>query len=428
MKINRKNFLLFAFSAVFLAFLPQFVWMHVQAEEKAIENGSYQVELSFPSIDGVEQSRFFSKEATLIVENGHYTLALSIENNNSLTNLHIEQSERTLPFKLESTENLVQFDGIDLTQPIFVKGLMALPFGEDNRPFTQELLVKVASIKPIEIQSEESILVNEVEQNLPNDIAEKEWTMNYVLLVDGKKESSIMNTYVKPVAKMIEKEGKIFAQMSIEKSAWITGLTVERQGEQVAPKLISLIDNMRIIEFEIEDLEQPLRMWVKVDIAELDYHHQYFVNLKFDQLQVDKFLNKPQAESSEQIDIVKPPVIVKEKVKSTPGKLTDESVTKPPLLAPSSVQPTPTVPKEELLAFDRTLDANTAGDAEDEPNEAEVKKESATKTVVMDRNTTQQLVQLDKVKMALLIIICILSGWLLVRRIKNSKKEATEQK
>ncbi len=427
MKINRKNFLLLAFSAVFLAFLPQFVWMHVQAEENTIKNGSYQVELSFPSVDGVEQSRFFSKEAKLIVENGHYTLALSIESNNSLTNLHIEQSERTLPFKLESTENLVQFDGIDLTQPILVKGLMALPY-EDDRPFTQELLVKIASIKPIEIQSEESILVNEVEQNLPNDLAEKEWTMNYVLLVDGKKESSIMNTYVKPVAKMIEKEGKIFAQMSIEKSSWITGLTVERQGEQVAPKLISHIDNMRIIEFEIEDLEQPLRMWVKVDIAELDYHHQYFVNLKFDPLQVEKLLNKPQAESSEQIDIVKPPVIVKEEVKSTPGKLTDEPVTKPPLLVPSSVQPPPTVPKEELLAFDRTLDANTAEDAEDEPNEAEVKKKSATETVVMDTNTTQQLAQLDKVKMALLIIICILSGWLLVRRIKNSKKEATEQK
>lgn len=60
-------------------------------------------------------------------------------------------------------------------------------------------------------------------------------------------------------------------------------------GQQVEPKLISLKDNVRIIEFEIEDLQQPLRMWVKVDILELSYHHQYFVHLNFDQQQVAKF-------------------------------------------------------------------------------------------------------------------------------------------
>ncbi|MGE7090157.1 NEAT domain-containing protein [Lysinibacillus sp. NPDC048646] len=426
-KINRKNFLLLAFIPIFLAFLPPFVWTHAQAEEhRSIENGSYQVELSFPSLDGVEQSLLFSKEAKLIVKNGHYTLALAVENKNRLTNIHIEQSEKTLPFKKESTENLVQFDVIDLMQPIFVMGLMAM----DNLPFTQELLIKLETIKPIEIQSEESILENEVEENSTIDIPEKEWTMNYVLLVDGKKEPSIMNTYVNPVAKMIEKEGLFYAQLTLLKSAWITGLTVEQQGRQVEPKLISLIDNVRIIEFEIEDLQQSLRMWVKVDIPEVYYHHQYFVHLNFDQQQVAKFLNKlSEAESSGQVVKVAPPIITKvEEVKKAPDKWTVESVTKPTMLAPPIVQPTPSVPKEELLAFDRTLDTNTEDVTEDEANKAEVKKETVTEKVVMDTMTTQQLALLDKVKMALLIIICILSGWLLVRRIKNAKNEATEQK
>lgn len=92
------------------------------------------------------------------------------------------------------------------------------------------------------------------------------------------------------------------------------------------------------------------------------------------------------------------------------------------MLAPPIVQATPSIPKEELLAFDRTLDANTKEDIEDEANKAEVNKEPVTEKVVMDTMTTQQLALLDKVKIALLIIICILSGWLLVRRIKNAKK------
>ncbi|WP_107947268.1 NEAT domain-containing protein [Lysinibacillus parviboronicapiens] len=422
LKINRTNFLLLVFGAIFIAFLPQFIWMHVQAEESSIENGTYQVELSFPSIGGVEQSRFFGKEATLFVDNGHYTLSLAIENENSLTNLQIAQNEKTLPFNLKSTENLVQFDVIDLIQPIIVRGLMAVPLEEDNRTFTQELLIQEATLKAIETQREESIVENPIEENTTtNVIVGKEWTMNYVLLVDGKREPSMMNTYVNPVAKMIEKEEKVFAQMSILKSAWVTGLTVEQQGEQVEPKLISLIDNLRIIEFEMEDLKQPLRMWVKVDIPELDYHHQYFVNLELDQQQVAKFLHKPSEEQSpEQVITVKPPVIAKG---HKPGELTAEPVMVSPQLAPSLGQPTPFIPNEGLLAFDRTLDANTEKDTEEEAKKAEVKEETATEKVEMNTTTTQQLAQLDKVKIALLIIICLLSGWLLVRRIKNSKKK-----
>lgn len=34
----------------------------------------------------------------------------------------------------------------------------------------------------------------------------------------------------------------------------------------------------------------------------------------------------------------------------------------------------------------------------------------------------QQHAQLDKVKIVLLVLICVLSGWLVVRRIRNSKK------
>ncbi len=47
---------------------------------------------------------------------------------------------------------------------------------------------------------------------------------------------------------------------------------------------------------------------------------------------------------------------------------------------------------------------------------------------MQDSKTDQQLAQLNVVKVILLIGVCILSGLLLARRIKYSKKDVTEQK
>lgn len=124
-----------------------------------------------------------------------------------------------------------------------------------------------------------------------------------------------MNTYVNPVAKMIKKDGKYYAQMTILKSAWVTGLTVDQRGQQAEPTLVSDVENERIVEFEVVDLERPLRMWVQVDIPEIAYHHQYFVDLQFDEQQVANILEKPiETEPPKQDINVKPPVVNSDKI------------------------------------------------------------------------------------------------------------------
>ncbi|QQP13364.1 NEAT domain-containing protein [Lysinibacillus agricola] len=434
---NRKIFRVFVLSTILLMFLPPFVWLQAKAEESVLENGSYQVELSFSSLDGGKDN-IFSELAIIDVKNGQYSLNLTINQPLSIRDIHIEQLENELSSNVQ-TENLVQFDVKDLHQPIIIKGKMALSSSEEYFPFSQELQLQLTTLSIIVPKDEEVIPENEVIEPPSEEIYDKEWSMNYVLLVDGKNEQSIMNTYVNPVAKIKEKNGKYYAHMTILKSNWITGLTVAQQGNQVEPKLISLVNNVRIVEFEIRNFEQPIRMWVKVDIPEISYHHQYFVNLKFDQQQVAKFLNKPsEAVSSEQVTSGKPPVIVKEQVKKAPVIKQHETVVKQqntgvkpaqlPLSLPlPSVQPTFIVPKEEQLAFDRTFDAPIEDAVVDEAEKADVKEDTAEK-VVKDSKVDQQLAQLNIVKIVLLIIICILSGWLLVRRMKNSKKDVTEQK
>lgn len=143
-----------------------------------------------------------------------------------------------------------------------------------------------------------------------------------------------MNTYVNPVAKIVEKNGSYYAQMTILKSSWVTSLTVEQQGEQVAPTLVSINDNERIVEFAVVDFQRPLRMWVQVDIPEIAYHHQYFVDLQFDEQQVAQIVGKPiEAVPPKQNAMVKSPAIATEKLEKPLKKDAVEPTTKPNLLS-----------------------------------------------------------------------------------------------
>ncbi|MEK5334214.1 NEAT domain-containing protein [Lysinibacillus sp. FSL W8-0992] len=410
---NRKGvFLLALISAIILVFIPQLP-LHAQAEvDRSLGNGSYQVELSFSSLDGIEQNRFFNEEATLNVKNGKYTLSMTINHPYILQEVHIEQTEKTFSSILKWTENLVQFDVKDLKEPIMIKGLLASESEEDSFQFAQELRIILKA--PIEENEQGTI----IEETTP----EKEWSIDYILYVDGKKEQSIMNTYVNPVAKMIKKDGKYYAQMTILKSAWVTGLTVDQRGQQAEPTLVSDVENERIVEFEVVDLERPLRMWVQVDIPEIAYHHQYFVDLQFDEQQVANILEKPiETEPPKQDINVKPPVVNSDKIEKPLEKKTEEPITKSNSISLPKVQPPFTALVEEQLAFDRTLDANAEEVVEEEPTVTEEEKQPNIEQAENKTNIDQQLAQLDKVKIVLLVLICILSGWLLVRRFKNSK-------
>lgn len=419
---NRKIVQVFVLSTFLLMLFPP--WLQAKAEESVLENGSYQVELSFSSLDGGKDN-IFSEMATIDVKNGQFSLNLAIKKPLRIRDLHIEQQENELSSNVQ-TESLVQFDVKDLHRPLIIKGEVAFSSSEEYVPFAKELQLQLTTLSTIVQKDEEVIPKNEIDDSISEDIYDKEWSINYVLLVDGKNEQSIMNTYVNPVAEIKEKNGKYYAHMTILKSIWITSLTVDQQGKQVEPKFISLVNNARVVEFEINNFEKPIRMWVKADIPEMSYHHQYFVNLKFDQQQVAQFLSKPTVIApSTQVASEEQPVIVKEKVKKAPVETQQEPVKPTQLSRPlPSFQPTVTVPKEERLAFDRTLDAPI--EDKDDAEKADVKEETIEK-VAKDSKVDQQLAQLNIVKIVLLVVICILSGWSLVRRFKNARKDANEQ-
>lgn len=202
---NRKIVQVFVLSTFLLMLFPP--WLQAKAEESVLENGSYQVELSFSSLDGGKDN-IFSEMATIDVKNGQFSLNLAIKKPLRIRDLHIEQQENELSSNVQ-TESLVQFDVKDLHRPLIIKGEVAFSSSEEYVPFSKELQLQLTTLSTIVQKDEEVIPKNEIDDSISQEIYDKEWSMNYVLLVDGKNEQSIMNTYVNPVAEIKEKTANI---------------------------------------------------------------------------------------------------------------------------------------------------------------------------------------------------------------------------
>lgn len=424
MTIIKKHICISAVLAVLLLVFPPSIFLQAKAENLGIIDGSYQVELSFSPFEGFEENPFKHK-ATLTVKDGQYQLTLALEQPYSVRDIHIEQLGNEISWT-QDIENLVQFDVWTIQDPIVIKGTVGLAAEESYFSFTQELRIEMAGLTP-NVPLEEN-KTDEAENLGVEEAKGQEWAVDYVLLADGKNEPSIMNNYVNPIAKVIENDGRYYVQMTILQSAWVTGLEVDYKGNQIEPKQVSLLENVRIVEFEVEDLTQPLRMWVKIDIPDISYHHQYFVQLAFNQKQIASLLHKPfNEESTKQVVQDKPVDTVKEQVQKPQVQISKASLSSKATQTLPAIQSPLLIPKEEKLTFDRTLDEPT-DKALEESEDSKTKEETTDKIVVKKTAAEQPIEPLNIVKIIGLIVICLVSGWLLIKRIRKTKNETTEQK
>ncbi|MBY0223398.1 NEAT domain-containing protein [Sporosarcina aquimarina] len=375
-------------------------------EPTKFKNGVYQVELNFLALEAVELGELFSKHATLIIHEGRYALSVPIRFEGGIINsITAKQQETTINSLLDRSENLVQFDMKDVKQKIVLEGTVKLSADEKPRVFSQEMVINFDSF----LEREEPSI---------SDSQQSRDLINYTLLKDGKEELSVMQTYVNPVMKIIEKDDSFYAQMEIIQSSWIKVLTVERQGKMVEPKVISQSDNTRIIEFEVEDFRKKIRLWAEVEIPQLMYSSSYFTQLQFDEKQAMKFETKvdiPELVTSNEtkIPLVRRPVQSPESTR--PSR--KEKQSSPTVATPKEV------PVEEQLLFDRTLDELK----KDEKLPVRQVAEEEVKGDQIAYKPDEQVIPFNLLKVGLLFFVCILSGILLIRRIKNGKKEMVNE-
>ena len=90
--------------------------------------------------------------------------------------------------------------------------------------------------------------------------------------------ASIANDYFVKPAKVTVKNGVATVQITLKNSAWISkfqppgGATVISEDKSA---------DTRIVQFTVKDLSNPVVAAMKIDIDDINYHHEYSVSLVF---------------------------------------------------------------------------------------------------------------------------------------------------
>lgn len=400
----KKIVLLAILMLIISVWLPSHVFVYAK-ERLTIANGVYQVELSFLSQEeAAGQENLFDKKAVVTVYEDRHTLAIPITHEKVITSVTAKQQGETLKTSLGTTENLVQFDMKNIQQKFVLTGIYKKSTDGQELSFSQTLVIDAKSLPKKQVTSP----VNEETDN-----QQAVDVIDYKLLTYGTEDPSVMNDYVDSTMKVFKRDNRFFAQMHITESDWVTDLTVEQQGKMIEPKVISRKDHTRTIEFEVEDFRKRIKLWVEVNLPELTYSYDYFVELLFNEEQLKKFTESAgqpvenQAKSSmakRSEELVKP---------SRPSRLT-KPVEKEEAPNKSIPKPMP----EEKLDFDRTQDAVVKEDSSDivqmanEPTEVE----SAV------NQPDSPVISMDVLKVLVLFSLCALSGVLFIRRVIKRKK------
>lgn len=103
-------------------------------------------------------------------------------------------------------------------------------------------------------------------------------TVNYQVNKPESSSPSIANDYFAKPAKVTVKNGVATIQITLKNSAWISkfqppgGVTIISEDKSA---------DTRIVQFTVKDLSKPVIAAMKIDIEDINYHHEYSVSLVF---------------------------------------------------------------------------------------------------------------------------------------------------
>ncbi len=88
-------------------------------------------------------------------------------------------------------------------------------------------------------------------------------------------------------ATLIQKDGKTFVQITLDKSSWMPVLQVKQNGTLQDVEVISTSGDQRVVQFEVNDLSQKISAYTHVIVPGLviggvAYDHWYSVQFQFD--------------------------------------------------------------------------------------------------------------------------------------------------
>lgn len=110
-------------------------------------------------------------------------------------------------------------------------------------------------------------------------LADGTHSIKYQVNKPDSNSASIANDYFVKPANVTVKNGTATVQITLKSSAWITkfqppgGATVVSEDKAT---------DTRTVQFTVNDLSKPVVTAMKIDIDDINYHHEYSVSLVFD--------------------------------------------------------------------------------------------------------------------------------------------------
>lgn len=140
------------------------------------------------------------------------------------------------------------------------------------------LLAAVVAFKAAEI----TVTVPDPNTNPPaGGLANGQYSINVRILKFGTEQDSVMQGYIYPNAKLSVAGSSRTISLTIMQDKEITGLKFN--GANVSTVSRNVEQNTRVVSFPVSDLSQVTNGWVKIDWPEMSYHHEYDIQIKFDE-------------------------------------------------------------------------------------------------------------------------------------------------
>ncbi len=265
----------------------------VEKGTNTIEDGEYTAQYRILQ-NGSEQDSiladYVDQTAHLTAKNGKVYATITIENSQAVPTFQTDfEGKYTDPTIVANTTTsnarTVTFEVPNLDQKLSIFSQVSMPdrYLNDEKMGGQILFDR----NTLKENGMEPTVTAPVQETQPAEPTEQKYKIAYKVYKDQSNELSVMNDYVNKQATLIQKDGKTFAQITLDKSSWMPVLQVKQNGTLQDVEVISTSGDQRVVQFEVNDLSQKISAYTHVIVPGLviggvAYDHWYSVQFQFD--------------------------------------------------------------------------------------------------------------------------------------------------
>lgn len=111
--------------------------------------------------------------------------------------------------------------------------------------------------------------------------ADGTYSLPYQVNQPESNSASIANDYFVKPANVTMKSGTATVQITLKNSSWITKFNPPGGATVISEDAGA---DTRVVQFTVKDLSKPVNTAMKVDVEDINYHHDYTVGIVFDAL------------------------------------------------------------------------------------------------------------------------------------------------